>query len=60
LLSNIIVNNPAEDGINRTQSETAIVLGSGSNVVVAFNDSAEYRQGATNHFILSPPMAARA
>jgi hypothetical protein len=50
LLSNVMVNNPAEDGVNRTQSETAIVLGSGSNVVVGFNDSAEYRQGATNHF----------
>src|SRR6516162_705288 len=34
LLSNVMVNNPAEDGVNRTQSETAIVLGSGSNVVV--------------------------
>jgi hypothetical protein len=50
LLSNIMVNNPAEDGVNRTQSETAIVLGSSSNVIVGFNDSAEYRQGATNHF----------
>ena len=33
------MNNPAEDSTNHdAQSETAIVLGAGSNVVVAYND----------------------
>jgi hypothetical protein len=37
--TNVLVNNPAEDTTNHdTQSETAIVLGANSNVVVAFND----------------------
>jgi hypothetical protein len=39
--TNVLVNNPAEDTIpmQDTQSETAIVLGADSNVVVAFNDT---------------------
>jgi hypothetical protein len=37
--TNVLVNNPAEDTTGRdTQSETAIVLGANSNVVVAYND----------------------
>jgi hypothetical protein len=38
--TNVLVNNPAEDTIPKqdTQSETAIVLGANSNVVVAYND----------------------
>jgi hypothetical protein len=37
--TNVLVNNPAEDTTNRdTQSETAIVLGANSNIIVAFND----------------------
>jgi hypothetical protein len=50
LLSNVVVNNPAEDtGPNNTQSETSIVLGSGSNVIAGFNDSGSYN-GSNNHF----------
>jgi hypothetical protein len=38
--TNVLVNNPAEDTTAQdTQSETAIVLGAGSKVVVAYNDS---------------------
>jgi hypothetical protein len=39
--TNVLVNNPAEDTIPKqdTQSETAIVLGANSNVVVAYNDT---------------------
>jgi hypothetical protein len=37
--TNVLVNNPTEDPTNHdTQSETAIVLGANSNVVVAYND----------------------
>src|SRR6516164_8534014 len=38
--TNVLVNNPAEDTIpmQDTQSETAIVLGAGSKVVVAYED----------------------
>jgi hypothetical protein len=44
---NVLVNNPAVDTTARdTQSETSIVHGSGSNVVVAFNDS----NAGANHF----------
>jgi hypothetical protein len=44
--TNVLVNNPAEDTIPKqdTQSETAIVLGANSNVVVAYNDT-----GATTY-----------
>jgi hypothetical protein len=39
-LANVLVNNPAEDTTAQdTQSETAIVLGAGSKIVVAYNDS---------------------
>lgn len=38
-LTNVLVNNPALDTTAQdTQSETAIVLGAGSNIVVAYND----------------------
>src|SRR6516162_1820966 len=39
--TNVLVNNPAEDTIpmQDTQSETAIVLGANSNIVVAYNDT---------------------
>src|SRR5262245_4870335 len=37
--TNVLVNSPAEDTTNHdTQSETAIVLGANSNIVVAYND----------------------
>ncbi len=40
LLPNILVNNPAADTNPRnTQSETSLVLGSGSTVLASFNDS---------------------
>src|SRR5262245_12285792 len=39
-LANVLVNDPALDRTAQdTQSETAIVLGAGGNIVVAFNDS---------------------
>jgi hypothetical protein len=39
--TNVLVNNPAEDTISMqdTQSETAIVLGANSNVIVSYNDT---------------------
>jgi hypothetical protein len=41
--ANVLVNNPTEDTTNQdTQSETAIVLGANSNVVVAYNDSSAF------------------
>jgi hypothetical protein len=41
--TNVLVNNPAEDTtIHDTQSETAIVLGAKSNVVVAYNDTGSF------------------
>ncbi len=40
-LANILVNDPTQDTTAQdTQSETAIVLGDGSKVIVAYNDSA--------------------
>jgi hypothetical protein len=51
--TNVLVNNTAEDGANRTQSETSIVVvptTSSPTVVIGFNDSEEYNGGATNHF----------
>jgi hypothetical protein len=48
--SNVLVNNTAEDvSAQDTQSETTITLGTGSNVIVAFNDSEEFTSGS-NHF----------
>jgi hypothetical protein len=48
--ANVLVNNTAADTTSQdTQSETAIVLGSGSTVVAAFNDS-ESNVGGANHF----------
>jgi subtilisin-like proprotein convertase family protein len=45
-IANILVNNPISDTTTQdTQSETALVLGSGSNVVAFFNDSGSYQQG---------------
>ena len=41
--TNVLVNNLAEDLTNRdTQSETTLVLGSGANIVVGFNDSGSF------------------
>jgi hypothetical protein len=49
LPANVLVNNPAEDNGNffgqtglDTQSETAIVLGAKSNVIVAYNDDGQF------------------
>ncbi|MGH9930553.1 MAG: hypothetical protein ACREA9_15180, partial [Pyrinomonadaceae bacterium] len=43
-----LVNNPAADmTAQNTQSETAIVLGSGNNVVSAFNDSGSFLGGVS-------------
>jgi hypothetical protein len=42
-LANVLVNGPPEDTTAQdTQSETAIVLGAGSRIVVAYNDSGIY------------------
>src|SRR5262249_13363847 len=39
-LANVLVNDPNADLTDQdTQSETALVLGAGSNVIVAYNDS---------------------
>lgn len=47
-LANPQVNNPAADLTNRnTQSETTIVLGAGSNVIAAYNDSGSFISGAS-------------
>jgi subtilisin-like proprotein convertase family protein len=49
-LANPLVNDPTTDLTSQdTQSETAIVLGSGMNVIAAFNDSGSYT-GVNNHF----------
>ena len=42
-----LVNNPAGDGSQNTQSETTIALGTGTNVVSVFNDSGSDIGGAT-------------
>jgi hypothetical protein len=49
---NVLVNNPAEDGTDFTQSETTIITVPTSpvTVLVGYNDSEEYNAGATNHF----------
>src|SRR6266404_1600791 len=47
--ANVLVNDPALDLTARdTQSETSLVLGSGPNIVVGYNDSGSF--GAANHF----------
>jgi hypothetical protein len=50
-ITNVLVNNPAEDTIpmQDTQSESAIVLGAGSNVVVAYNDTGSAALDTTGH-----------
>src|SRR5207248_5955512 len=51
--ANVLVNNTSEDGSNFTQSETTIVANTSTTpttLVVGFNDSEEYNNGATNHF----------
>src|SRR5262249_29897147 len=52
--TNVLVNNPGEDTIpmQDTQSETAIVLGANSKVVVAYNDD-----GTTSFPTLANPTA---
>jgi hypothetical protein len=52
-ITNLLVNNPAEDTIPKqdTQSETAIVLGANSNIVVAYNDTGAYIPGVSWHLI---------
>jgi hypothetical protein len=49
-LANPLVNDPTADATSKdTQSETGLVLGSGSNVVCSFNDAGSYT-GVNNHF----------
>src|SRR5215472_12523809 len=50
--NNVLVSNLAEDtGPQDTQSETTLVLGSGANIVVGFNDSGSaVLPPPTNHF----------
>src|SRR5262245_12007833 len=49
-LTNVLVNNPALDTTAQdTQSETAITLGSGSKIVVAYNDSVNSYAGDNYH-----------
>src|SRR5215472_11428424 len=51
-LANILVNDPTLDTTAQdTQSETAIVLGAGSKVIVAYNDSAGAIAGDNYHAI---------
>jgi hypothetical protein len=48
--TNVLVNNPAEDTTAQdTQSETAIVLGANSNIVVAYNDSGSFTASANKY-----------
>lgn len=48
-LVNVLVNNPAADATAQdTQSETALVLGSGSTVIASFNDSGSFLGGASS------------
>jgi hypothetical protein len=49
-LANVLVNNPALDTTAQdTQSETAITLGAGSKIVVAYNDSVNAYAGDNYH-----------
>jgi hypothetical protein len=49
-LANVLINNPALDTTAQdTQSETAITLGAGSNVIVAYNDSINMNAGDNYH-----------
>jgi hypothetical protein len=51
-LANILVNDPTQDTTAQdTQSETAIVLGAGSKVIVAYNDSVGMIAGDNYHAI---------
>jgi hypothetical protein len=50
-LGNLLVNNPNVDATAQdTQSETALVLGSGMNVVSGFNDSGSFIGAGANKF----------
>ncbi|MGH9317131.1 MAG: sialidase family protein, partial [Thermoanaerobaculia bacterium] len=50
-LSNTAVNDPSADtGVQDTQSSSALVLGSGSNAIAAFNDSGSWIPGVNDHF----------
>jgi len=45
------VNDPSADtGVQDTQSSSALVLGSGSNLIAAFNDSGSWIPGVNDHF----------
>ena len=49
ILGNVLVNNAAADATAQdTQSETALVLGTGSNLIAGFNDSGSFL--GANHF----------
>lgn len=49
ILGNVLVNDPTADlTAQDTQSETALVLGAGSNLIAGFNDSGSFLGG--NHF----------
>ena len=49
--ANVLVNNLAEDlTAQDTESETTLVLGAGSNIVVGFNDSGSFRGPSFNQF----------
>src|ERR1043165_9951103 len=49
-ITNVLVNDPRADGTSHdTQNETAVALGSGLNVIAAFNDSGSLLVGS-NHF----------
>jgi hypothetical protein len=51
VLGNVLVNNPAADATAQdTQSETALVLASGSRLVAAFNDSGAFSDPNSVHF----------
>jgi hypothetical protein len=48
--ANVLVNDPTKDTTAQdTQSETSLVLGAGSNIIVGYNDSEEFTSGG-NHF----------
>lgn len=50
LVGNVAVNNPAADLTSHdTQSTSALALGTGSNIIGAYNDSGSFT-GANNHF----------
>lgn len=47
---NVLVNNPALDSAQFTQSETSLVLGAGRTVVAAYNDSGSLVEQTSLHF----------